>query len=302
MSEINNNVRLQNTEPFKILIIKPNNIQNLDWKNPEYLKNLVNGEYCSYVSIEPSKYIEEISKIFIIDKQAHPVIDVKVIAELYVSSEYNMIVEIMFVVHENDGDGEEPNEFARLLDVYESNIFGTAIVMCTYISNNDNGMHLVDTTPELLQDMLYHRANNKIITYDADEESYLEVDIFGPMQDFADNFFSENKYRVKKMEIGFLKHNLNIWYTEDKYGTLDTFGNILPDTARVDKMIVFSMWGDNIRHNLTMNEFNMIRFLSKKLDNYMVSDDITQEEKDELGRTIVKNKYKILHKFYNMKK
>ncbi len=30
MSEIDNNVRLQNTEPFKILIIKPNNIQNLD--------------------------------------------------------------------------------------------------------------------------------------------------------------------------------------------------------------------------------------------------------------------------------
>ncbi len=115
-------------------------------------------------------------------------------------------------------------------------------------------------------------------------------------------FFSENRYRIKKIELAFLKHNINVWYTEDKYGTLDCFGNILPDIARVDKMIVFSMWSDEYRHNLTMKEFEMIRFLSKKLESYDVPKELLTEENDELGRNIIKNKYRILHKIYNMKK
>ena len=174
--------------------------------------------------------------------------------------------------------------------------------MCTMIANNNDNMHCGDMTFDILENMLYSRANTKVVTYDADEEVYNEVEVFGPLDRFADDFFSENRYRIKKLELPFLKHNINVWYTEDKYGTLDTFGNILPDTSRVDKMIVFSMWSDEHRHNFTMKEFEMIRFLSKKLDQFIVPDEMMNEEKDKIGRTIIKNKYKILHKFYNMKK
>jgi hypothetical protein len=146
--------------------------------------------------------------------------------------------------------------------------------------------------------MLYCRANTKIITFDSDEEKYNEFSLFGPLDIFSDNFFGENRFNIKKLELAFLKHNLNIWYTEDKYGNLDVAGNILPDTTRVDKMIVFSMWSDEYRDSLTLEEFNKIIYLSKKLDNYLVSEDYMKIEKDELGREIIKNKYKILNQFY----
>ncbi len=300
MSE--NNVTLENKDPFTVLVIKPNKIQHIDWNSQNYLNDIVSGAYCEYTMIEPSKYIETIGDILEVSKDKNKVVDVKLISETYVSDTHNMIMEIMFVIHEEDGDGEEPNEFAMLLDVNNNKLFGNVIVMCTLISNNDNEMKFINTTPEIVRNMLYSRANTKVITYDADEESYKEVEVMGPLDRFADDFFSENRYRIKKKELTFLKHNINVWYTEDKYGTLDTFGNILPDISRVDKMIVFSMWSEEYRHNLTMKEFDMIRFLSKKLNSYDVDDEVMKEETDALGRKIIKNKYKILHKFYNMKK
>jgi len=299
MSEINNNVRLMNTEPFNVIIISPNMIQHIDWNSPTYLHDIVHSQYNMIASVKPENYIETIGTILSIDKYKNPVIDTKVIAELYISDEYNMIVELMFAVNENE---ENINEFATLLNVHDAKIYNKAIVMCTMIANNNNNMHFGDMTHDILEKMLYSRANTTVITYDADEETYNEVSVFGPLDRFADDFFSENRYRIKKLELTFLKHNINVWYTEDKYGTLDTFGNILPDIARVDKMIVFSMWSDDYRHNLTMKEFEMIRFLSKKLDNYDTPEELLKEENDELGRMIIKNKYRILHKIYDMKK
>ena len=297
-----NTVKLANAEPFNVMVVRPNKIQHLDWKSPTYLHDLANGEYNMIAEIKPENYIETIGKILDIENKTNPVIDTKVIAEIYISEEYNMIIEIMFVVHDDNYNGDDINEFATLLDVYDNKIYGNVIVMCTMIANNNNNMYFDNMTPNILEKMLYSRANTKVITYDADEESYVEKEVFGPLDQFADDFFSENRYRIKKIELAFLKHNINVWYTEDKYGTLDCFGNILPDIARVDKMIVFSMWSEEYRHNLTMKEFEMIRFLSKKLETYDVPQELLKEENDELGRNIIKNKYRILHKIYNMKK
>lgn len=299
MNEINNNVRLMNTSPFDVMVTGSNIIQHIDWNSPTYLHDIVNGEYNTIVSIKPENYIETIGSILSIDKYKTPVIDTKMIAELYVSDEYNMIIELMFAINENE---ENINEFATLLNVYDNKIYNKAIIMCTMIANNNNNMYFTDITHDMLEKMLYSRANTTVITYNSDEETYNEVGVFGPLDTFADDFFSENRYKIKKRELTFLKHNINIWYTEDKYGTLDTFGNLLSDTTRVDKMIVFSMWSEEHRHNLSMTEFDMIRFLSKKLDNYNVPEDLLKEESDELGRMIIKNKYRILHKIYNMKK
>ena len=47
-----------------------------------------------------------------------------------------------------------------------------------------------------------------------------------------------------------------------------------------------------------MDEFKKIKFLSTKLENYGVPEEFTTEEKDELGREIIKNKYRILETMY----
>ncbi len=184
-----NTVKLANAEPFNVMVVSPNKIQHLDWKSPTYLHDLANGEYNMIAEIKPENYIETIGKILDIENKTNPAVDTKVIAEIYISEEYNMIIEIMFVVHDDNYNGDDINEFATLLDVYDNKIYGNVIVMCTMIANNNNNMYFDNMTPNILEKMLYSRANTKVITYDADEESYIEKEVFGPLDQFADDFF-----------------------------------------------------------------------------------------------------------------
>ena len=52
------------------------------------------------------------------------------------------------------------------------------------------------------------------------------------------------------------------------------------------------------RDSLYLSELNKIILLSKKLKDYTIPKEYLKEEKDNLGRDIVKNKYKILDMIY----
>lgn len=291
---MNDTITVFNTEPFTGLVISPNNIQSKDWKEPSYLNDLVNDTYCNYLKINPKEYSNEISDHLMIEKYNEPYVKVQVISE-----EKDHVFELMYV---ELNDTYEPNEFATLLNINGDIVYGNAVLTRTFVSSTNNDMYFDNVTPELLKNMIHRRANTNIVVYDSDEEAYANLPIFGPIDDFADNFFSEYKYKINKIEMGFLKHNLNIWYTEDTYGNLNVCGNLIPELARVNKMIVFSMWSDTYRDSFTLEEFNKIIILSKKLTSYNLPDNYMNEEKDEHGRIIVKNKYKILHTFFEENK
>ncbi len=205
----------------------------------------------------------------------------------------------MYVDMEGEEDIHPPNEFAMLLNITEDKIYNNAILTRSYVSSTDDTMHLDDISPNKLEKSFFRRANTTVVIYDSDNEEYKEDIVFGPLDAYADGFFGEKRFNIKKIELPFLKHNLNIWYTEDKYGSLDVFGNLIPDTTRVDKMIVFSMWSEDFRDSFHMEEFNKIKYLSKKLTDYTTPSEYTKDEKDSLGRDIIKNKYKVLNKIYN---
>ena len=67
----------------------------------------------------------------------------------------------------------------------------------------------------------------------------------------------------------------------------------------INKCIVFTLVNDNVRGNLSMDEFKKIKFLSEKLEKYNIPEELNNEEKDEIGRLIIKNKYRILEYMYN---
>ena len=162
-------------------------------------------------------------------------------------------------------------------------------------------MWYVDVTSKNLKEMLERRTNTTVITYDSDDEVYRETPIMGSLDQYAQVFFGEAQYTYKKIELPFLKHNINIWYSENKYGNLDVFGNLLPELSRVDKMIVFTMWSDNYRGSITLDEFNKIKFLSKILNKYTIPEEFEMETEwlDQINRPIIKNKYRILNTLYN---
>lgn len=311
----NKYIKLENKEPFQVLLVKPNLIEGRDWTASSYLKDLSNDSFCEYASILPEDYIARIATLLEIHKYTYPEVKVHLISE-----ETDYIMEMMYVdlhestILENRGLHEDinniKNEFATLLSIEGKIIYGNAIVTKTYIPSkliyNENlkdinyTMMYSDITSENIENMLYFRANTKVITYDSDHDSYEETTVFGPLDKFAEIFFGEAKYSYKKKEIGFLKHNINIWYSLNQYGTMDVFGNVLDKNETVDKMIVFTMWTDNYRGNLTLDEFNKIKTLSKKINiDYKIPLELTDDSKDNMNRIIVKNKYRILNIIYS---
>ena len=298
----NEYIKLENTNAFQVLVVGINKTATRDWSEPDYLNKMLSESFCSYNIIDPSKYIECIAVYLDINNFAYPDVKVHVISE---SPEY--IDEIMYidVLPEYKID-ELRNDFASLLNLDGEIIFGNAIVTRTKIPSTDEldktNMWYIDITKENMEEMLNRRAGTSVILYDADNETFTESIVVGSLDKYAETFFGESQYTFKKMELGFLKHNVNVWYSENKYGSLDVFGNILPELARVDKMIVFTLWIENYRGNLSLDEFNKIKYLSKKLSNYDLPEKYLTDSYDHLKRLVIKNKYRILNTFYNMYK
>jgi hypothetical protein len=291
ITEDENKVKMTNTEEFTLLVIEPNEIKDRDWSHINYLSDLANEKFCHYLNVHPDKYIEFIGKHLMIDKYFEPYVKVQLIFE-----EKDYITEMMYVeVPEGKEDGHVLNEFANLLNINQDKIYGNIIINRSYVSSNNNDMHIDNITSDKLHNSLYKRANTTVILYDSDNEVYKEEDVFGPIDIYAETFFNEKKYNIKKIDFAFLKHNISVWYTEDAYGNENVCGKLIPSEIKIDKMIVFSMWTEDYRDSLYLDEFNKIISLSNKLEEYNVPEEYNKEEKDILGRDIIKNKYKILN-------
>jgi hypothetical protein len=294
ITEEENKVKMTNILPFKLLVIEPNQIKDRDWSHPDYLHDLVNEKFCNYHNVKPDEYIEFMGKHLNVHEYIDPYIKVEVIFE-----EKDYITEMMYVeIKKEDEEKYVLNEFANLLNIGHDKIFGNVIINRSYVSSNNNDMHLDDITPDKLQYSLYKRVNTTIILYDSDNESFKEEEVVGPIDVYAEKFFDSKKYNIKKEEISFLKHNICIWYTEDTFGSSNIVGKLIPNNIKIDKMIVFSMWTEDYRDSLYLEEFNKIINLSKKLTDYNTPAEYTKEEKDHLGRDIIINKYKILNLMY----
>lgn len=294
ISEEENKVKMTNTTEFTLLVIEPNEIKDRDWSNPNYLHDLVNDNFCHYLKVHPDNYIDFMAKHLMVDKYIEPYVKVQLIFE-----EKDYITEMMYVeVRKEDEDKYKLNEFANLLNINQDKIYGNVIINRSFVSSKDDNMHLDDLTPDKLQYSLHKRANTTVILYNSDDESYIEEDVFGPIDIYSEKFFGDKKFKIKKLEFEFLKHYINVWFTEDEYGTSDVCGDLIPSNINVDKMIVFSTWTEEYRDSLYLEEFNKIVFLSKKLKDYIVPAEYNKVEKDSLGRDIIKNKYKILNLIY----
>lgn len=292
----NKYVKVPNTEPFQMLLINPNTITDRDWKQPDYLHNLLVDKFSEFFSMDPSDYIETIGRRLEIGSYKYP--DVKVVL---VGEEVDYIYELMYVdVLPEYKTPERENGFATLLDIEGNIIYGNALVVRTFISSqNVTDTYHVDATVDNVELMLNRRAATSAIIYSAEDEEYKEIPLFGPLDKFSEVFF-DKQHNIKKIELPFLSHNLNIWYTEDEYGMLDVCGNLLPDKVRIEQMLVFTMWTNEYRGNLTLDEFVKILYLSKVLKDYTSPNElINNQERDSLDRVIVYNKYRILNNVYN---
>lgn len=288
-------LKMKNTTDFKCLLVKPNNIKDYDYSDLDYIGNILDKEFCSFenMSFQPIEYMTNINKLLNVNNFDDPMITPHIITETE-----NHTYEIIHIDLKNNMDEnikKIENQFGTLIDVSDTPIFGNVIIQKLYCPCDSNEMYYENITRNDIIELMTNRIRPKIVLYE--DEEWREENLIGPIDIFSDQFLEE-KSKYKKYEFNFLKHNISIWYLEDEYGELNVCGKLLNTDKKISKCIIFTKLNEEIVGNLTLNEVNKIIFLSDFLENYDVSNKDVEDEKDDIDRKIIKNKYRILHKYY----
>ena len=190
---------------------------------------------------------------------------------------------------------ETENQLANLMDIKDEDIYGYAMIFKTHIPVDSNKMVFCNINRKDIAKLMVDRANTKVVLYE--EEQWREDSVKGPIEDFGDKYFGEDKYHIKKLEFGFLRHNINIWYTKSEYGEDNVCGKLLNE--RIDKCMWYSMATDYVRSHLTLDEVKKIIKLSEVMEDYNTKSEMIKEERDNYNRNILKTKHRVLENMYN---
>ena len=285
-------VVMEQNEQFDCLVIKIGSISHLSWNDPNYLKNLLEMELFKSVRCNQDNFFEVIGTNLQINNYSN-VKNMTVKNEI-ICDEPDYLYEIMYIDLEKEIEYHTDinyNELASLISTNGDKIYSNAIIFKNYLPSLSESMTLTTVTKQNIHDIMFNRVNTKVVIWD---DEWREERVIGDLNLYATRFFEGEKF--EKLEIGFLMHNINIWYLLDSYGE-NVCGNII--TKPVEKCIWFTMQTDEFRGNLTLDEVNKIIYLSKILTNYITPNEYTEEKIDSLGRKIIYNKYRVLDCIYD---
>ena len=287
-------VTMENNSEFSIFILEQNEISNLDSTHSNYLDKLIDSDFIKEGKINPNTYMEDVGKNLSLTPTGF--YDLKV--SLFFEDREN-IYEIIYLNYEppEEKDIDENkitltiNELASLLIINGDKVYGNALILKTKLPIDDYSMRYENLEKKDIKKILERRINTKIIVY---EDDYKEIDLVGNIETFAEEFFEKRHF--KRLEIPFLKHNINIFYTVFDYGEENICGTIIKE--KIDKCIWFSMYSAEYSCDLSLDDVKKIIFLSDKLDKYDTPEEYVKEEKDEMNRRLIKIKYRILERVY----
>ena len=277
--------------PFQITIIDIGKVFHLEHNNPNYVDALVSMPFVRTELIKnPKLFFEDLYNYLDIKNNPNAHVITKTIGE-----EKDYIYQMMFIESNFNKNELELNEFGSLLDVENEIIKGPIVLVKSFVPSLSNEMKFVDMTKNELHKLLRSRGYTKVVIYDGDDSELREEEFYGDVEKFAEKFFEGEYY--KKKELAFLAHNINIYYTISEYGTKDKCGKLVE--GNIDKYFAFTMLTNNNRGNLTKDELKKILILSEHLEPpYKTDDKWSEEDKDEFGRKIIKNKFRILDNIY----
>lgn len=294
-----NKLKFENKNDFQLLLIKPcygehnlsdeniskiQSIDKLNFNSETYTDDIIKIDAYEDVLCNSDIFIDIITDKLLIDKYNK---DSNIEVESQVISEIpNYIYELLYIKNINK-DQEPFNEIASLLNTNDDKIYGNALLMKTYIPSLSNSILIDNCILDNIKSILDSRVNTNIVIYDSEWSNKI---VKGHLEDFANEFFDGN---YSKCEIPFLLHNINIWYEICEGCSNTTCGKILEKP--IYKCFWFTMITDNFRGNLYLDEVTKIINISNKLDfPFNAKAEWIDEETDEYGRKIIKNKYKIL--------
>lgn len=290
-------ILMENNENFECLVILPNSIKDISWLENDYLDKLLNLNIFKSIQTNQDNFIEFLATNLNVDKFQVKNMNVK--TEI-VGEEPNYVFELMYIDLEKENQyhtDDHFNEMASLINTNGDKIYSNAILFRNYLPSFTDSMTLCNTTKNDLKRLLYDRVHTKIVTWD---EGWKEQRVVGDLNNFANDFFDGEEY--KKIELGFLMHNINIWYTTFDLKSKDKSlcGKII--NKPIDKCIWFTMKSDEYRGNLSLDEVNKIIYLSNVLPKYNTPPEFLEDKIDNMGRKIIYNKYKVLDHVFDKNK
>ena len=287
-SEKGEKVSLENKNNFNFLTIGLNDISSLNWTDPKYIDKILELNIYSVITTNSEDFLNDIVKYLDVNKyneKGDGMIETQLIAEFP-----EFIYELLYINNIENKD-EYKNDIGSLLITNGEKVFGNVVIFKTYLPNNSDNMIFVDTIIEDVRSILDNRVKTKLVVYDGE---WVEKVVIGNLEDYAKEFFDDT---FLKLEIPFLKHNINIWYEKLDGCKHDICGKILEKP--IYKCIWFTMISDEYRGNIGLNEVKKIIALSYKLNfPYEPKKEWDTDEKDIYGRNKIKNKYRILEKAY----
>jgi hypothetical protein len=290
-------ITLENKNDFFCLLIKPGTIKQVSWMDPQYAYKLMELDLFQSIKTNQDNFIEVLATSMEIPKYQVKNLSLKneIIAE-----EPGYVYELIYVDLENDKEYQNDsnlNEMASLINVNGDLIYSNALLLRTHLPSLSNSMILCTVTKEDLARIIHSRVHTMVVTWDGTDGDghWVEDRVIGDMAQYADIFFDGNSYQ--KLELPFLMHNINIYYTTSDYGNHSICGNLIDE--RIDRCIWFSMKSDEFRGNLTLDEVKKIIYISQKTTNWQTPEELTKEQNDEFGRKVIYNKYKALDWMFN---
>jgi hypothetical protein len=287
-------VNMQEDKSVECLVIKQGLIKDISWKDPNYLNKILELDYIESVIFTSENFLDMLAIYLGVNNFSVSNMSAKTVI---VGEEPYHIYEMTYIDLEKETkyhNDENINEIANLISINGDKIYSNAILFRNHLPSLTDSMELYNVNKEDLKRLLQKRAYTTVVIGDSFENKLIEDNVIGEIETYAKKYFEGEEY--KKIELGFLMHNINIWYTigidENKI-----CGNLINEKY-IDRCIFFTMGSEQYRGNLTLDEVNKIILLSLKLKEYKTPSEYTEDKNDELGRKIIYNKYKVLDKIY----
>lgn len=284
----NSKIKFFNDKDFYITLIDDNDfdLNELDWNDPNYVQKLVSYPFIKTVLVNSNNFFNYISDFFKVNEDNIIVTDT-------ISEEPLHTYQIMYIDKINNNN--KVNQYATLLNINGEVIQGKSIIIKNYVATLSNDIRFDNMDSSALYKMIRSRGYNTVGIWDNESENWKEDEVYGPIENYAKIFFDDEPYKTH--EIGFLKHNLNIWYLNSEYGKCNVCGTLL--NCKVEKVLIFTKLTDSYRGNITKDEIEKIIKLSTVLTPpFRPDNEWLKDKRDEYDRVIINNKYRILDNIY----
>jgi len=274
-------LKMENIEPFDIMIIPPSKISQYDYNHPNYLEYIFNN--IEIKTIKPENFALTLAQYTDLNKYK-----TNNMGNNIFGYSKNYCYNIIYLeLNDNDKEDNIKNEVGILLNNCEGDLYGNCLIFKTYIPQDSYIMKFENIIKQDLINLLKSRATPKMVIYDGE---FYEKRI-GNIDKYSKELFGEEY--IKKEQVNFYNHNLNFWYTISDYG-IKICPNLI--NKKIDQMICFSTF--NIyKDDFSLEELNKIIALSnKKIEDIDI--ELFKQDTDNLGRKIIKSKFRILEMMF----